>query len=700
MTIFMIMIAYILGIIWGLYIKNIVSLFLIIIAMILTQKIINSKNIKQYKEIKDYKKFRKFKKFKNLNKYIKILIPNKKLILILITFTISFTYISVLEKSFKTKYKNIKEEIKVEAIVISNVKEKEYKDEYIIKVKTINSNKKYNNTHLKLSIKNNKNKLEYGDKIIFTGEFEEPEIQRNYGGFDYKQYLKTGKIYGLVTTNKIEKIEKGKYNKLLILINKINQKIVDNSNKILEKEEANLLTGILIGNKDNLSKDIQESFRNSNLSHMLAVSGAHVTYVILGITFILKKSKTNKRISKIITIFLLILFIYLTARTPSVTRACIMAIYIIFASLIYKKPQILASISISILIILIINPYKILDVGMQLSYGGTIGIILLSKILEENMKNKIEKVKQKKINQRKIEQKEIKDEVSQIQAKEIKYEVSQVQAKEKEINKIETKEVIIKKQFVSKTINKLLTSIKEMMIVSISANLIIFPIVAYHYNTISLTFFISNILAGPILGLIIILGFITIFISFISVQISKIPAIILSIFIKLLMLIANLSESLPLSKIYVKTPSILTIIIYYIILAITIYIIRCRDRQSLNRKGRRFEKILLNKLKNKKLQKKLIAITLIIIFVFQIIKIIPSTLKIYFIDVGQGDSTLIITPNHKTILIDGGGSETNESYDVGKNTLLPYLLDRGITKLDYIFISHFDSDHVRAVYSQ
>lgn len=643
MTICMIMIAYILGIIWGLYIKNIVPLFLIIIAIILTQKIINSKNIKQYKEIKDYKKFRKFKKFKNLNKYIKLLIPNKKLILISITFILSLTYISILEKSFNTKYKNIPEEIKVEGVVVSNVKEKEYKDEYIIKVKTINSNKKYNGTQLKLSIKNNKNMLEYGDKITFTGEFEEPEVQRNYGGFDYKEYLKTGKIYGLVTTNKIEKVEKGKYNKLLIVINKINQNIVNNSNKILEKEEANLLTGILIGNKDNLSKDVQESFRNSNLSHMLAVSGAHVTYVILGITFILKKSKINKRISKIITIVLLILFIYLTGGTPSVTRACIMAIYIIFASLIYKKPNILASISISLLIILIINPYKILDVGMQLSYGGTLGIILLNKILKEK----------------------------------IKFPESK-----------------------NKIINKLITSIKEMMIVSISANLIIFPIVAYHYNTISLTFFISNILAGPILGLIIILGFITIFISFISVQISKIPAIILSIFIKTLILIANLSKSLPFSKIYVKTPNIFTIILYYIILTIIIYIIRCRGRACLypNRKERRFEKNLLNKLKDKKLQKRLISITLTIILIFQITKTLPSALKIYFIDVGQGDSTLIITPNHKTILIDGGGNENSESYDVGKNILIPYLLDRGITKLDYIFISHFDSDHVRAAY--
>lgn len=305
MTIFIIMIAYILGIIWGLYIKNIVPLFIIIIAIILIKK-------------------------SKLNKYIKLLIPNKKLILIMIILILSFTYILILEKSFKSKYKNIQTEIKVEGIVVSNVKEKQYKDEYIIKVKNINANKKYNKTYLKLSIKNNKNKLEYGDKIIFTGEFKKPETQRNYGGFDYKQYLKTQKIYGLVTTNKIEKIKKGKYNKLLIIINKINQKIVNNANEILEKQEGALLTGILIGNKENLSEDVQQSFRNSNLSHILAVSGAHVTYVILGITIILKKSKINKKISKVITIILLIIFVILTGGTPSVTRACIMAIYIIF----------------------------------------------------------------------------------------------------------------------------------------------------------------------------------------------------------------------------------------------------------------------------------------------------------------------------------------------------------------------------------
>lgn len=298
---------------------------------------------------------------------------------------------------------------------------------------------------------------------------------------------------------------------------------------------------------------------------------------------------------------------------------------------------------------------------MQLSYGGTLGIILFNKILEK-------KIKLPRL----------------------------------------------------RITNKFITTIKQMMIVSISANLIIFPIVAMHYNTISLTFFISNILAGPILGIIIILGFITIFISFISIQISKIPAIVLSIFIQLLIQIANFTSGLPLSKIYVKTPSIFAIILYYIILSIVIYLIKYRNttcfciknQQNTEKiiennetnfyrttKQKRFERIILNKLENKELQKNIIVVILIIIIIlFQLAKLLPSTLKIYFIDVGQGDCTLIITPNHKTILIDGGGNETNDNYDIGKNTLIPYLLDRGITKLDYIFISHFDFDHVRTGY--
>ena len=72
-------------------------------------------------------------------------------------------------------------------------------------------------------------------------------------------------------------------------------------------------------------------------------------------------------------------------------------------------------------------------------------------------------------------------------------------------------------------------------------------------------------------------------------------------------------------------------------------------------------------------------------------------LKLYFVDVGQGDCTYLKTPSEKNILIDGGGNRDKEKYDVGKKVLLPYLLDRRVKKLDYIIVSHFDADHAQGL---
>lgn len=94
-----------------------------------------------------------------------------------------------------------------------------------------------------------------------------------------------------------------------------------------------------------------------------------------------------------------------------------------------------------------------------------------------------------------------------------------------------------------------------------------------------------------------------------------------------------------------------------------------------------------------KRRKKLITIGLIISIIANLYQIVPKGLVIHFIDIGQGDSTLILA-NNKKILIDGGGSNSKD-FDIGKNTLIPYLLDKKIITLDYIIISHFDSDHVR-----
>ena len=88
------------------------------------------------------------------------------------------------------------------------------------------------------------------------------------------------------------------------VVHDIRRNIVTRIRAILTEDIANLCTGLLVGEKSELAEDIQETFRKSNLSHMLAISGAHISYILLGITTLIQRLKFHKRWSKVILIFL------------------------------------------------------------------------------------------------------------------------------------------------------------------------------------------------------------------------------------------------------------------------------------------------------------------------------------------------------------------------------------------------------------
>lgn len=520
---------------------------------------------------------------------ILLITKNKKIIVILICLIISIGYVSILEN----KYSKISDmPIKEMVTIISDIQEKEYKK--VCTAKIVRNNKK-----ILINIKMSQDipSIKYGDSLYIEGEFKQPEEARNYKGYNYKQYLKTKKIIGTVELEKakILKSSNGSF------IHNIQKYIKDTINGTLTDEEGNLLLAILLGDKDKLSEDIQESFKTSNLSHMLAVSGAHVSYIILGLTYVLQNSIIGKKNGKIVCIIFLLAFMAITNFTPSVIRACIMAILTLFSSIIYRKSDVYTNISVAALITLIFNPYSLLDLGFQLSYGGTIGIIIFIKRIQEKKSN-----------------------------------------------------------------SKVINYIKQMALVSIYANIIIIPIMMYHFNTVSFTFIISNIMASSILGIIVITGFLFIIASITVKPLTRLIAIFIKPILSILIKISQICSKLPFSNILVVTPYMFNVISYY---AIILYCIKSK--------------------KNNKC-KIIICLLIVLILINFIIYIFPQKLRIFFIDVGQGDSTLIITPDKKTVLIDGGGSD---SFDVGKKVLLPYLLDRRILKIDYVLISHFDTDH-------
>ena len=506
-----ILIGAIIGIIYGLYLKIGMALTVTLLGLLL------------------------FLIQKDKKKLICFLYKRRKIILIFFISTIiSILYTISVNNKYEKFYNKIPENIRTIATVVGEAKETEYYYSYEIKI-----NQKRFIMYVK---KNNPEKLKYGMEIILEGKYIEPTEDRNYKGFNYKEYLKTKKIYGSFKAEKISVIKENNVNFILRISNNTRNKVIEIAKKILPKETSSLLIGILIGERQYISEDITENFSKSSLSHILAISGSHISYIIIGITFILTKSRTSKKGMYIITILSLIFFIFITNFSSSVIRACIMGIIVLFAKIVYRKPDILTSISVSLLIILIDNPFAIKDIGLQLSYLGTIGIVYLNKpianFLEKYMKKKIAKI----------------------------------------------------------------------LAITISAQIMVLPVTVINFNNISTVFIISNIIAAPLTGGIILLGYANVLIGVISLDIAKVIAIITHSLVQLLIWTAEFTAKIPYSSITTITPHLITVIYYYIF----IYAIL-----------------------RKKLVKKASIIFLILIICITSIDIIPKKFKIHFVDVGQ-----------------------------------------------------------------
>ena len=471
------------------------------------------------------------------------------------------------------------------ATILSIGKESKYMNSYIAKI---------DEKQFILYVKKSNTQYEIGDILKFQGKFSKGEEQRNYGGFDYDLYLKTKKIYGTFKADNENKIgkEKGLFIKWKQLIFEIQKYIENTFNDNLKKENAGILTGLLIGKTEGISDKTIEEFRDASLTHVLAISGSNFMYIVLMFNFINKKVK-RKRLGEKITIIGILFFMELTGNTASVVRAGTMSILLLLSKLLHRKYDFWTSLSLSTLIQIIYNPYVLFDLGLILSYGGVLGLVLFYTPLQRKIKSKL----------------------------------------------------------ISATV---------------SANILIIPVMMYNFNTLSLSFVISNILSSILIEVITILGIVSIIFKF------KFIFIVLDILLSLLNWIVQICAHIPFAKIYVTTPSIISVLFFYALLYVLLY----------------YKKI--KKVKSK------IAIILTIIIIANLnyevlIANIKGELLINFVDVGQGDCTLIRMEN-KTMLVDSGGS-TDESYDIGKNILLPYLLDRKINVLDYIMISHFDADH-------
>lgn len=564
--------------------------------------------------------------------------------------------------------------------VIKEKEVKEYYNKYIVKVIQNEKIKESKYTKLILYVKKDKEFLP-GDILIVKGIFEKGEISRNYGGFNYRNYLKQNKIYGTVFAEEIEQVSQRKDTYYIFF--KIRNILENKIDKLYENDYGSFLKSLLIGNKSELDEELVKNFQNANISHILAISGLHISFILVVVNFVLEKFINSKKMKSYLLIIFLLFFLVLTGNSVSCMRACIMNIFAITCSIFYKRNNFYNSLIISIFFIIILNPYNIFNVGMWLSYLGTIAIVLIYNFLYKVLCISFN-----------LKKKNIKSENAEIN------------------NCLEGIRSNIKR-FILKSFT-----------LSISAQIFIIPIILYVFNIFSLTFLISNIIVSIFIGYILAIGYISIFTSFIIFPLSKFISYFEKLMIYIILKTADIVSQMPFSKIYVITPNIGFIIIYYALLFGLIIHFRYNkfhilkilfySKKSISNflekdSVFKIKKIaffirnivgvvknvvtnLFKLMKKNKILKNIFVIIIIVSIITNINKF-NLNLQIYFVDVGQGDCTFIITPYGKRVLIDGGEGNSDK-YDYGEKVLFPYLLDRGINKIDYLIASHADSDHI------
>lgn len=651
--ILIVVIGYIIGIIWGQYLNlSIVPLYIFITICLYIMKFFSSP--KKFKVFSIYRYF----------KYLKIIINAKILLILFLSSFISYNI--VISKNQKreilqNQFQNQSEFIQTGTIVSTQIIE-EYKIRYIFEVKYStfknyrfyidikNNSKDLNTKSLEKFQNKNITNLEFGDKVKIKGEFIKPEKQRNYKGFDYNNYLKQKDILGTIQVQELEKINQNKSlkNNFINLVNNYVQSLKNKAYQILPEKIASLFIGIVFGDRSMIDEETVQNFNASSLSHILAVSGMHFTFLISGVIILLKDFLGRKK-TYILGIVVILLYMVITGFSASIFRAGIMGILMLISKLIYRKNDIWTSISISLLFMIIYNPFLIFDIGLQLSYCAMIGILFFQKMIYKYLIKKILKIKK------------------------LRYHPQ-------------------------KWIMTFISKILEYISVTISAQILILPIMIYNFHSISVYFLFSNLLASFITEPLFIISWIFLFWIIICMPVAKFISILIIFFYKLLILFSKLGQ-LPYAQILVERPYLFFTIIYFLVLTLILIYNTLKTNKLRYATFQRFKNLkawIIYKLKLQlKFQRKKFIFIILIIFIFYNFsyQIFPQNLKIFFIDVGQGDSSLIITPQNKKILIDGGGSLSN--FDVGEQTLIPYLLSRRIKKLDLLIISHFDIDHIR-----
>lgn len=303
------------------------------------------------------------------------------------------------QKSNYIHYNSIFEKPHLISVTLrEKLKSSNFNDRYVALVNRIDQTESSGRILLNIKKDSLNHQIEIGTQLRIRGTLYKNSPPYNPNQFDYSNYLENKQIYAQLYADTEDISVSSEIDKnIWYYTSRLRTKIIHSLEKNnFHKTELNVAVALIMGQQQDISPEIIRDYQYAGAVHILSVSGLHIGFILLFVTFILKPLPNTKRGSFIKLIIILVslsLFGLIAGLAPSVVRSVVMFSFVAIGSHLRRSVNIYHTLLVSVLIILLFQPSFLFDVGFQLSYIALFFIIWLQPLLVSIWlpKNKISK---------------------------------------------------------------------------------------------------------------------------------------------------------------------------------------------------------------------------------------------------------------------------------------------------------------------
>ncbi|HEY6308923.1 MAG TPA: ComEC/Rec2 family competence protein [Candidatus Angelobacter sp.] len=513
--------------------------------------------------------------------------------------------------------------------------------------------------------------LAYGDCVRFGARLRLPRNFRNPGAFDYEGYLRGLGIATLASVNvdAMEVLPGKSGSRLGFWRSHIRRSILEHMSNpatgLWGREDAALFAAMVLGDDSLLMRNVREEFQATGVYHLLVVSGMNVALLALAVYWLARRLRAPEWAAALVTIALSAFYAYVAGMGVPIQRAVLMLTVFLAARLLYRDRPALNATGFAAVVVLAISPGALFEAGFQLTFLALLAIAGISLPLLERTSAPFRRALrhfdsttydlslEPRLAQLRLDLRLVAGRIAQF--------VGQRPAR----------------WLVTGLAGLVLAAYELIVVSSITQAVLVLPMRAYFHRA-AVIGLPGNVLALPLAGVMLNAGVAAIALSYLSLRLARLAAWIAA---------AALHWTLAclgwLSHLHVaqwRVPDAGWALSLAAAAGIVLALFAVRRRRSAAWAG--------------------VAILFVsaaaAAFFTAPPRTTPGKLEITAIDVGQGDSLLVISPEGRAMLVDGGGNigPTRGEFDFGEDVVSPYLWSRGLERLDVVVLTHAHGDHI------